>query len=243
MFRHDAFLFGSSGGGGGGGGGGADPNLTLALLHFDGANGSTTFTDSSPYNRTVTTFGGAVNSTSQPVFGTSSLYLPDGTSYISLPVAAANFGGSDFCIEMFVKPTSKGAYGKLMGHSLAAYAGFSLDWVYGSDKVRLLSGGYVGSGVWNIDSQSTIDVPLSVNTHLALVRTGQVLRLYIGGQVAIEVDSPLTLWDESVAGEFTVGAGDASNNRFGVGYIDEFRIRKEAVYTGNFTPPTAPFTY
>lgn len=27
------------------------------------------------------------------------------------------------------------------------------------------------------------------------------------------------------------------------GYIDEFRLRKEAVYTGNFTPPTAPFTF
>lgn len=219
---------------------GADPNLTLALLHFDGANGSTTFTDSSSYNRTVTTFGGAVNSTSQSVFGTSSLYLPDDTSYISLPVAAANFGGSDFCIEMFVKPTSKRSYGNLMGHSEALYDGFALEWVYGSDKVRLLSG-YVGSG-WNINLESTIGVPLSVNTHLALVRTGQVLRLYIGGQVAIEVDSPLTLWSESASGVFNIGAG-ATNNRFGVGYIDEFRIRKEAVYTGNFTPPTAPFTY
>jgi hypothetical protein len=221
---------------------GAGQNLTLALLHFDGANGSTTFTDSSPYNRTVTTFGGAVNSTSQPVFGTSSLYLPDGTSYISLPVAAANFNGSDFCIEMFVKPTSKGLYGNLMGHNLAVTGsvGFNLQWAYGSNKVRLFSG-YV-AGVLNIDSESTIDVPLSVNTHLALVRTGQVLRLYIGGQVAIEVDSPLTLWAESASGAFAVGAGDG-NNRFGVGYIDEFRIRKEAVYTGNFTPPTAPFTF
>jgi hypothetical protein len=220
-----------------------DPSLTLALLHFDGADGSTTFTDSSPYNRTVTVFGGAVNSTSQPVFGTSSLYLPNSTSYITLPVAAANFNGSDFCIEMFVKPTSKSLFGNLMGHNLAVtgFVGFNLQWASGSNKVRLLSG-YVGSGVWNIDSQSTIDVPLSVNTHLALVRTGQVLRLYIGGQVAIEVDSPLTLWAESASGAFAVGAG-AGNNRFGVGYIDEFRIRKEAVYTGNFTPPTAPFTF
>jgi hypothetical protein len=36
---------------------------TLLLLHFDGTNGGTTFTDSSSYNRTVTEDGGGVTTT------------------------------------------------------------------------------------------------------------------------------------------------------------------------------------
>ena len=44
---------------------------TLALLHFDGANGSTTFTDSSANNVTITT-----NGTAQLSTGTKSSELP-----------------------------------------------------------------------------------------------------------------------------------------------------------------------
>ena len=42
----------------------ADPNLTLALLHFDGVNGSTIFTDSSPYNKTITIHNGTPTNSS-----------------------------------------------------------------------------------------------------------------------------------------------------------------------------------
>ena len=35
-----------------------DPALTLALLHFDGANNSTVFTDNSPFNQTVSVVTG-----------------------------------------------------------------------------------------------------------------------------------------------------------------------------------------
>jgi len=44
------------------------------------------------------------------------------------------------------------------------------------------------------------------------------------------------------AGDLTIGSWFTGSNAI-TGYIDEFRIRKEAVYTGNFTPPTAPFTF
>jgi len=44
------------------------------------------------------------------------------------------------------------------------------------------------------------------------------------------------------AGDLTIGSWFSGSNRI-TGYIDEFRIRKEAVYTADFTPPTSAFTY
>lgn len=43
----------------------ADPTLTLALLHFDGADGSNVFTDSSIYNKTITVHSGTPTNSSE----------------------------------------------------------------------------------------------------------------------------------------------------------------------------------
>ena len=50
------------------------PNVEL-LLHLNGANGVTTFTDSSSANRTITTVGSTAVSTDQAKFGPSSTYF------------------------------------------------------------------------------------------------------------------------------------------------------------------------
>ena len=220
-----------------------DPPLTLALLHFDGADGSTTFTDSSANNVAITTVGTAQLSTAIKQFGSASLYLPDNTACATVPVTTANFAGQDFCIELWVYPVTKGFYGNLIGHSGAttSLVGFALQWdTTPTDTVRFLSG-YLGGGVWTLDQTSVLTVALNTWTHIAVTREGQILRVFINGVIAISIDSASTLWYEQPDGVFSIGA--AYDNKFGVGYIDEFRIRKEAVYTGNFTPPTAPFTY
>jgi len=218
-------------------------SLTLALLHFDGADGSTTFTDSSANNVAITTVSTAQLSTAIKQFGSASLYLPANTAYATVPVTTANFAGQDFCIELWVYPVTKGAYGNIIGHSGASSTldGFALQWnSTPTNTVRFLSG-YLGAGVWTLDQTSVLTVALNTWTHIAVTREGQILRVFINGVIAISIDSAATLWYEQGSGTFKIGAG-YGNNRFGVGYIDEFRIRKEAVYTTNFTPPTAPFT-
>jgi len=79
-----------------------DPSLTLALLHFDGANNSTVFTDSSPFNQTVAVVTGTPKiSTAMSKFGGSSLYL-DGSSSIKIPNNAnLNLGTGAFTIEFW----------------------------------------------------------------------------------------------------------------------------------------------
>ena len=140
-------------------------------------------------------------------------------------------------------PVTKFLYGNIIGHSTALVTldGFALQWASTpTNTVRFLSG-YLGAGVWTLDQTSVLTVPLNTWTHIAVTREGQILRVFINGVVAISIDSASTLWYEQGGGTFKIGAGYANN--FGVGYIDEFRIRKEAVYTADFTPPTAPFTY
>ena len=222
-----------------------DPaSLTLALLHFDGADGSTTFTDSSANNVAITTVSTAQLSTTIKQFGSASLYLPANTACATVPVTTANFAGQDFCIELWVYPVTKELYGNIIGHSGASSStdGFALQWASTpTNTVRFLSG-YLGSGVWTLDQTSVLTVALNTWTHIAVTREGQILRVFINGVIAISINSAATLWYEQGSGTFNIGAG-YGNNRFGVGYIDEFRIRKEAVYTGNFIPPTAPFTF
>lgn len=61
----------------------ASTNNTKSLLHMDGANNGTVFTDEIG-TKTWTASGSAVTSTTQKKFGASSLYCPDSSSYISI---------------------------------------------------------------------------------------------------------------------------------------------------------------
>lgn len=211
------------------------------LGHFNGTDGATAFTDSSGNNVTITTVGTAQLSTSIKKFGTASLYLPANTAYTTIPSTVANFAGKNFCIDFWVYPVTKGGSGNIIGHSAVttSYVGFNLQWEYGTNKIRIFAG-FNGSSL-AVDSTSAIDVSLNTWSHIAVTREGQVLRVFINGVKSIEVNSAATLWAESGGGFFGIGAG-AGNNRFGVGYIDEVRITEgNAVYTSNFTPPTAEF--
>ena len=81
----------------------SDPsfNNVSYLLHMDGTNGSTTFTDSSN-NAVAVTAHGATLSTSQVKFGTAAGSF-NGSSYISIPDSAnVEIGASDFTFESWV---------------------------------------------------------------------------------------------------------------------------------------------
>ena len=215
-----------------------DPNLTLALLHFDGTDGSTTFTDSSPIPLSYTrAYLNNVISTAQSKFGGSSLYVGTDTGS---GVRATNdrflLSNQDFTIECWFYDSvlvagNKGIIGVADRHCIAIDNGIIKGNVYTGSNFEIIHQTTVSAAVWN---------------HVALVRNNGVVTLYVNG----------------VASNTTVSIGATSllndgNNFFkmtpatykGVfvggfdGYIDEARLRREAVYTGNFTPPTAPFSY
>ena len=211
-----------------------DPALTLVLLHFDGANNSTVFTDSSPFNQTVSVVTGTPKiSTDMSKFGGSSLYL-DGSSSIKIPNNAnLNLGTGVFTIEFWFYllslPISEGE------------AMFLQKFGSPRQQISIYSSGELSSGFLYGTLTSTTVITTGAWYHVAVVRetTNFTIKQYINGVH----DGTLNLTGSvDNAGDLTIGSGFSGSNRI-TGYIDEFRIRKEAVYTTNFTPPTAPFTF
>ena len=84
------------------------------------------------------------------------------------------------------------------------------------------SGGNVTSNTW---------------THIAGVRSGSTVKLYING-VERASGTNTTNFTDSLA---YIGR-NAVGNTWTVGYIDELRVSSVARYTSNFTPATAAFT-
>jgi hypothetical protein len=90
--------------------GASDPywsSVTL-LLHFDGTNGSTTFTDSSTSATAFTVNDGTVTiGTGDSVFGgASGNFTTGGDLRTGTSIAGLNFGTGDFTIELWAKQTA-----------------------------------------------------------------------------------------------------------------------------------------
>ena len=209
-----------------------DPALTLALLHFDGANNSTVFTDSSPFNQTVSVVTGTPKiSTAMSKFGGSSLYL-DGSSSIKIPNNAnLNLGTGVFTIEFWFYLTSL-PIGEAM---------FLQKFGSPRQQISIYPSGELYSGFRYGSLTSTTVITTGAWYHVAVVRETEngVIKQYINGvHEGGTIDSPGSVDN---TGDLAIGSGFSGSNRV-TGYIDEFRYRREAVYTTNFTPPTAPFT-
>jgi len=224
-------------------GGGGDPdfaNVSL-LLHGDGANASTTFTDSSSNNRSFSVLNNAQLTTANKQFGTASMSF-DGTTDAIFTADQANLrmDAGNFTVEGWIYPSSSGA-GTNRGvvtkrNSNAVFREFSI-YIDGINRLQFLA--TVGGGGWNI---AIISSPITHNSwmHFAFVRNGNVFTGYLNGvsQGSITQSGSLFTGNDN----FTIGAlgsnGDFSFN----GQIDEFRLTKGvARYTANFTPPTSAF--
>jgi hypothetical protein len=207
-------------------------NVSL-LLHCDGANGSTTFTDRSPSPKTVTTFGDAQVTTTAPKFGSGAMLL-DGTGDFVQASASAdlNFGTGDFTIEFFVKFN-------------ASTRQYISDYAINESSFLITP----SSGVVEIYSNASFAINTGstpFNTaqwyHIALARSGGNWRVFRDGTLYVQATGQEARTFGSSTNQFRIsGTTAGSTNQFN-GAFDEWRITKGvARYTANFTPPTAPF--
>ncbi len=218
------------------------------LLHFDGADASTTFTDSSPTPKTFTANGNAQIDTAQSKFGGAS-GLFDGTGdYISTPHSVDfNLSDKDFTIDGWFRVNAAG--GTFLGLAgkmdSAAGANGGRSW-----SISRNSGNFMYCTVYidgaELGINATTQFTNAVNTgwhHVAMVRTGDVLKLFIDG-VQEGGDLPLSGAINNSASILTVGGlSDALFAPVWNGWLDEFRIEiGTARWTSNFTPPAAAFT-
>jgi len=208
------------------------PEITAdLLLHFDGANGSTTFTDSSSNALTVTANGNAVIRTAQSKFGGASGYF-DGSSRVSFDPEIFHFGTADFTIEMWINATTFSNYPALLGPQVATCAG-SLFVVF-SDYGELM----IGRQPYGWFIIEALGVSTGQWFHLAITCQSGVVRAFVDGTKIADTN---VAYDFTLSASASLGTAEGAGDGF-TGYIDEFRVIKgTAVYTTDFTPPTQPF--
>lgn len=216
-----------------------DPDFddVVALLHFDGEDESTTFTDVT--GKTWTAAGDAQLDTAQKKFGTASLSLDGTGDYISAESAADfGFGDGDYTLECWARASNVTTrVNGLLDTRTAANTGVQFFFGGGQFTVPasrigcssntgiLATGGTVSANTWH---------------HVAIAREGTTIRGFVDGALAFSVTDSRTY---AAASTCFVGADYAGTaaQRFG-GHIDDVRITKGlARYTEAFTPPAAPF--
>lgn len=226
-------------------GGAPATSTTKLLLHCDGDNDSTVFTDSSPAGRSVTAFGNAKITTTDPKFGTGAALFDGSGDYLELASSTDFDLGTVYTIEFQIKPNSLSSnFGVLhrgfYTTSTNQWSGlaFSIRWIGSACRFYFY-------GVSNVTEQY-IDVASAFSTsayrHCAMVRDGANGRIYIDGTLAgsrADLNTPAASTQPLQIGLWNYSAGTEYFN----GRLDEIRIKKgEALYSSNFTPPTAAFT-
>jgi hypothetical protein len=214
-----------------------DPNFSnvSVLLHMDGSNGSTTFTDSSSNAFTMTAAGNAQISTTQSKFGGSSGYFDgNGDSVTASANAAFAFGTGDFTIEGWFYSLTSGSTlrGMIDFRSVAS----------GTNGLMLRENGSGFLVFLNTAILLSTATGRTANTwqHVALVRNGSTVTLYVDGTSRASATSSANMTDNRFRLSGFVDAQDATFTYNG--YMDDIRVTKGvARYTANFTPPTAPF--
>ncbi len=203
----------------------------VLLLHGNGADGSTTITDSSDAPHTVTVGGDAQIDTAESKFGGSS-FLFDGTGdYLtSADSADWDLGSGDYTVDFWVRYAATSGERILLDRNVTA-------------DITIRTDAGVNFEVWQ-ESSLRIQTSTSFPTtgtwfHFAIVRSSGTVTYYKDG-TSIATSGSSTQDIQGTAAIFIGARSDATG--YFSGWIDEFRIIKgTAVWTGNFTPPTSEY--
>jgi len=212
---------------GGGGGGAGDSVGTPA----SGGSGIVIISYPDIYSAPAS-FGGA-NSPTASTSGSGSFYVA-GSSGLSYPANSAWSLTGNFTVEGWLYRTSTGDASFVVQYNGSSYFAINVNPGTGLN-IYLNSSG---------TTFSATDIVPAINTwnHIALVRNGSTVKVYLNG-----VASSTTATNSSTLGFsgyvlYLASIGTQSTGST-VGYVSNVRIvNGTALYTSNFTPPTAPLT-
>ena len=224
------------------GGGSTWDTYTKLMLHCDGADGATTFTDE--IGKVVTANGNCQIDTAQSKFGGAS-GLFDGTGdYLTVPDHADFYLSADFTIDFQLRFAAMSTTAKTI---------LVLQMI-DADNYMVILGDYDAGGVASIEFRVYVVGVLTVqvvktyafsnNTwyHISVNRSGGNYFVSVDGvgTTTADADGP-----GNYTGVLSIGGG-ASMPLSGValnGWIDEFRVSKGiARWTANFTAPTSAYS-
>lgn len=188
-------------------------HTTQLLLNMNGANNSTSFVDSSTFNRTVTRVGSPVISTTQSKFGEASGYF-NGSSYLTVNVTGGLNGAGDFTLEFWYYKTADS------GFLFNSRSGDTPDGVDIRHDLYMTTQNSVLMGA--------VTIPLNTWTHVVIMRTnGTIYRLLNG-----ILNTSVYVINNFSGTLFRIGANNATSNAM-TGYIDDFRVSNAGRYVTN----------
>lgn len=210
------------------------------LLHMDGANNSTTFTDNGVNGFTVSRTGDTKISTDKSVFSGSSAYFDGSGDLLTVSSTSVfNFSSTPNTFECWLYPTafpSSGNYCRVWMFGSNGVSSSFIPFQFGDTGV--VQSGAPASGYAGLTASSGLT--LNAWNHLALVQNGASSKLFLSGTLVASgtVTSPTSASNDMKIGYDTVSTVNYNYK----GYIDEMRITKnQARYSANFSVPTDPF--
>ena len=217
-----------------------DPNLCFGLYHFDGSQGSTAFTDSSPAARHLAQSGQALI-WAYPYFGDGSLRLPSNPYDFASINSTVNLGNSDFSFELFFYfDFSYGATYK--GLVAAADDSTTKDWLIYLNGQNLEFGVNLSTDGFVTMQHQTAATSAAFN-YVKVTRVDGVIKIGLNG---VESTTSITCGTQSVtniASNTLVGgmyASSPNNVLYPNGFVDEVRLNKQAV--SGWAIPASAFT-
>lgn len=219
----------------------------LLLMHFDGAVGASSFLDSSVYRRALTTTGTPRISDDVSLDGsTVGKFLGGAGNYITTANDPLfDFVTEDFTIEMFLWVSPSNGVAMIFGNT-DLFSPTALGYYLNISNAQ--PNFYVYKSDGNLLSMLGLAMSYSAWHHLAVVREGPALRMYVDGGFVASGDLEATTIEPS--GEVIKVGGNPTGVFTGfTGYIDELRVtRGLARYqgitpgvNGSFTVPATPF--
>lgn len=200
-------------------------------------------------NNTIIETVNTTISTAQNKYGSGTIAFNGTNAYAKLitPFASgANYGPNliqtrgDFTIEAWVNPTNISAIKTIfyINGGTGSYASVRLDHNASGLLNFLVS---FNNASWSINLTTTaITLPSNTWTHLAVVRAGPSMTVYLNG-VSILASTTITMANTLYVGLVSVLGAALSTNytQFFNGYMSDFRVTNYARYLGTFTPPTS----
>lgn len=201
------------------------------LMHFDGANGSTTFSDDSGFGHTFTRVGTPIISTAQSKFGGSSFY-GNGSSYLLATESSRGFffGKRDFTVDLWYQFAEAPSSFKLIFDCRAS--GFQA----AAFRIEYSSGWQTGYGGTLVVGTSTL-ANVGEWQHIAVTRKDGCWRLFVNGTIVGSANNTEFLYNTAARPAINTQGDNPGGSGTPTAYIDELRvINGIARWTSDFTP-------
>lgn len=218
--------------------GASDPywSYVSCLLHMDGTDGSTTFTDSSPNGFDPTPSGNAHIDTADYKWGGASGVFDGTGDFITWSGSYDDkfaFNTGSFTIEFWAHMRSNASY-KMLYDGRSANGNYPC--IYAQSNGTIFY--YVNSGNRIISTTNVFRTGSWY--HIALAKTGSSTKLFVNGTQVGSTYTDNTYYSQSNLVRFARNAVTITQDYDG--WFDDIRITKGICrYTANFTPPTEAF--